>query len=195
VLLTEPGFPWGRSIFPIQPAPAAEELEEPYVPKYADPGRFYGLAELYAQFANSDQVLAIARRQGLGESAFAAAPVPTTSGDGSLPLMAIIGSASSSETAISAANIGTRAFRAFLAAQQASARIPADQRVRVDVVAVAKEAELAEGRSKTLALVVFLSVMMAIIGLAFVLENVRPRRSAAEDVQIERVLTPARRSA
>ena len=195
LLLTEPGFPWGRSKYPIQPTPPAEELEEPYVPKYADTGRFYGLAELYAQFANSDRVLAIARRRGLGDSAFAAAPIPTTSGSGSLPLLSITSSASSPEGAIEAANLGSRALREYLSTEQASAAIPENQRVRVEVVAVARQAALAEGRRKTLPVIVFLSVMMAVFRLAYVLENIRPRKSPAEDVVSERVLTQARRTA
>ena len=63
------------------------------------------------------------------------------------------------------------------------------------LVAVAREAARAEGRRETLPVVVFLSVMMAVFGLAFVLENLRPRSSPAEEVLAEPVLTSARRSA
>ena len=195
LILTEPGFPWGRSIYPIQPTPAPDELDKPFVPKYADPGRFYGLAELYAQFANSDEVLAIAKRRGLGDSSFAAAPIPTSTGNGSLPLLAITSLASSAEGAVDAANLGSKALREYLSREQVSAAIPERQRVRVDVVSGAREATLAEGRRKTLPVIVFLSVMIAVFGLAFALENLRPRSSPAEDAPAERVLTQARRSA
>jgi hypothetical protein len=196
ILLTEPGFPWGRSIYPVEPAPAADELDKPYVPKYADPGRFYGLAELYSQFANSDRVRAIARSQGLGSAKFTAAPIPTSTGDGSLPLIGMTALAPSANRAVEAANLAGRAFRVFITEEQTAGRIPERQRVRLAVVSQAREASLVEGRKMTLPIVVFLSVIMAFLALVFVLDNLRPRRSAAEeDLPTERVLTQARRSA
>ncbi len=41
---------------------------------------------------------------------------------------------------------------------------------------------LLEGRSKTVPIVVFLTVMLAVIGLAFILENLRPRVRPVADV-------------
>lgn len=195
LFLTEPGFPWGRSIFPVEPVPRAEELDEPYVPQFADPGRFYSLAELYAQLANSDEVLATAKRRGLGDAAFFAAPVPTTSGSSSLPLLTVTGSASTPAEAVKAANLGITSFKDYLTAQQKQARIPPDQRVQVDVVSMARQAVLSEGRRLTLPVVVFLSVLMAFLGLALLLENLRPRQIIAEDAAPGHLHAPARRSA
>jgi hypothetical protein len=51
--------------------------------------------------------------------------------------------------------------------------------VVVDEIARADKATLFAGRSKTLAIVVFLGVLIAAAALAFVLENLRPRESHA----------------
>jgi hypothetical protein len=42
------------------------------------------------------------------------------------------------------------------------------------------KARLIQGRKKTMAVLIFLAVTMAVIGLAFVLENLKPRARAVE---------------
>jgi hypothetical protein len=66
--------------------------------------------------------------------------------------------------------------------QQAQADIPDKQRVVLQVFSAARNATVVSGRKKTLPIVIFLSVLLATIGLAFVLENLRPRLREVEAV-------------
>ena len=178
IVLTQPGFPWGRSTLKTE---------------HADANRFSALAELYAQFVKSDRVRALALQDGPLEGTFTAEAMGGTIGP--LPFVTITGTASSPEAAKEAANRGTKAFRAFLAARQEAADIRPRRRVHVDVIWEARSAELLGGRGKTLPVVVFLTVMMAVIALAFVLENVRPRVRIVESEQGSITLPGSRRSA
>jgi len=57
VLITQHGFIWGRSVVPPSQPGAT-----------TGPGWLSGLAELYAQFANSDQVKALMLRDGASKN-------------------------------------------------------------------------------------------------------------------------------
>ena len=89
---------------------------------------------------------------------------------------------------------GTRALLAHLAERQTQAKIPPDERVQVRVLSRVADPVLLEGRKKTLPIIVLLAVLSATIGLAFVLENVRPAVRPLSPVADEE-LTEARRSA
>jgi hypothetical protein len=66
------------------------------------------------------------------------------------------------------------AFRTYIRMQQIANNVPADDRVIVEQLVRPKPAEVARPRSKTMPVVVFLAVMLATVGLAFLLENMRP---------------------
>ena len=55
------------------------------------------------------------------------------------------------------------------------AKIPTDQRIDLQSVQRATRPVVVEPRKKILAIVVFLAVIAATVGLAFILENLRPR--------------------
>ena len=182
LFLTEPGFPWGGRSSLSGRSRLPRSSRSRTCPSSLIPVGSTLSPSFYAQLANSDQVLAAAKRRGLGEGTFYRSPssddewfqLPSDPRDNS---DSPFGRLEPSRPR----NIGTAAFRAYLSEQQGTARIPADQRVKVDVVSVARGAVLTEGRRHTLPVVVFLSVVMAFMGLAFVLENLRPRASAAEE--------------
>ena len=71
-------------------------------------------------------------------------------------------------------------LRAFIDRQQADNLIPAAQRVVVAVVRSSDPPTLVKGHSKTLPIVIFMTLMMGFVGLALVLENLRPRARPAE---------------
>lgn len=178
VALTQPGFPWGRSI-------VKEEQ--------GDPTRLYALAELYAQFAKSDAARALALRDGPLPGGFTAEAVDGASGK--LPFVTIIGTSDSPGAARAVADRGVQALRRYVVGHQHAARIEAKERVYLDVIWRARPAELVEGRRMTLPVVVFLTVMMAVIAVAFVLENLRPRVRMIETSAEPTTVPEARRSA
>jgi hypothetical protein len=69
----------------------------------------------------------------------------------------------------------TNAFKAFLQEQQARNGIPAQNRVLLTVITKADPPFLVKGRSKTLPVVVFVTALLGVVGLVFMLENMRPR--------------------
>jgi hypothetical protein len=63
----------------------------------------------------------------------------------------------------------------YVKSQQALAAIPNGDRVDLQVLQNATPPILLQPRRKTLPIVIFVAVMTAVVGLAFILENARPR--------------------
>lgn len=174
VLVTEAEFPLGRSVFEEEVIPAGAEERTTIVPSFAPSSRFNELANVYAHLVPSDPVKRIMLRDGpvRGKVEAVALMTPDSS---PLPLLAIGGVATTPERAAALALRATRAFQVFLTNQQRREGIPPEERVVLSVIRQPTEVELLSGRSKTLSLVVFLTAVCAAIGLAFILENLRPR--------------------
>lgn len=179
ILLTQRGFPWGRSVFATGPD-AGKDSAPTY---FADPTRFSSLSAFYAKLANSDAVQARIPRTG----AVTAAPIidKTTGYAVQLPLLGLTAIATSPRVAQVLAEQAAQAFITFIRDQQQAAEIPADQRVILELVNQPRGATLVEGRKMTMPIVVFATVLIAALGIAFILENlrpgVRPKSAAARD--------------
>jgi capsular polysaccharide biosynthesis protein len=167
-LTQQTGFPQGRALFP------AAVADKPY--PYADLGRFASLVELYAHLANSDAVRALMTREGATpqQSLTAAAVVPVTSYS-VLPILTLAGLGESPSQAVDAVKRGRKAFLDYVAGQQRAAAIAPKDRVEFHVLQAAAAPTVLTPRKKTLPIVVFIAALSAAIGLAFVLENLRPR--------------------
>jgi hypothetical protein len=200
LFVTQEGFPWGYAAPPIAsttPAAAVKQQSSQLGTKeFADPNRFPSLATLYSYLATSDPVKEIMLRDksilgpdGKIDGIISSLPVVATQfGYGvTLPLVAISGISTTPEKAQALALRATDAFRLFLESQQARNRIPSQNRVLVTVLQRADKPRLLKGRSKTLPLVVFVTVMIAIVGLAFLLENLRPRVTPAATDELARL--------
>jgi hypothetical protein len=206
VFVTQRGFPWGRTVFdevvPVEQQEALQELDPTtpgagFVPRFADPGRFQALAVLYAQLVESDQVLAMVARKGPIRGTFEAAPVPSDDGGSILPFVRITATSDSPAHAVQLARRATAAFRQFLNRQQAEGGIQPEKRIEVPVIRDAEGATLFQGRSINKPMFLFMLVLVLTVGLAFLLENLRPRIRPvpAEDVAPAERREAARRSA
>jgi len=179
VFLTEGGFPAGRRTIPLVTKVIGGETVA--VPLYNDPGRFASLSSLYARLAQSDQVRAIIEKQGKLRGLFQAVPTTdTTLRSGTLPIVSLFGKASTPGAAQATVTRGLEAFLTYVRSQQRAARIPENQRVQLRVLNAPQPAVLVEPRKKTLPFVVFLAVMVAAIGLVFILENAARSRPHVE---------------
>ena len=140
------------------------------VPTYDQ--QFVPEAQLFAKFALGDRVRALMLRDGPIHGLLDAGPLPaTSSSDNFLPIVNIVGYGRSRGAAMVLADRDARALKQFI-----------KQRQRVYLTVVKHgPAQLTSPRSKTLPVLVFLLVMAAGIGLAFVLESVRPRIHAIPD--------------
>jgi hypothetical protein len=187
VLLTQEGFPWGRSTLnDLVPLKNSGDIR--YGPRFADLSRFQGLALIYASLAGGDQVRDVLLKGGPIDGAYGAEVVQSSDGRTSLPMIEIQGLARSPAAAAGLANRVTDAFRAYLEEYQDASNVPESERVDTPVIRRAAGATLTEGRSMTRPVFIFLLMMTLVIGLAFVLQNLRPqdRRPAehGEDVAL-----------
>ena len=190
VFVTSQGFPWG-SLSDAAGANAGEPTAGRSAP---DAGRLSSLAGLYVQLATTDAVLKQMAKTGPVHGMIRAFPVfpNNNSDDPPLPLITLSATAKSSTAA---KKLGIRylaSFKTFIAERQRKAGIAEDDRVRLEVVRQPAPGELLVGRKKTRPILIFVTVMMAMFGLAFILENARPRVRAIGSVGDQRADTTRR---
>ena len=193
LIVTQQGFPWGRLLAqdPSLSEDAARSLGIPL----ADPNRLNNLTILYAELATADPVLRLMRRDGPINGKILAAPVVVQDGRYTLPLIDVIAIATSPQRAMKLAVRGASAFETYLTEQQRINDVPTDDRVVVQQVERPRGAEIYRPRSKTMPIVIFLAVMFATVGLAFLLENVRPPARPGEPVAVAHEDASQRRTA
>ena len=174
VFLTQQGFPAGSQR------------------KFTDAARFTGLASLYAQLAQSDQVRArIEKTGGRLDGAFEAIPVvDNTSGPSPLPLVALFGKAGTRAEARTTLERGLAGFIGYVKSSQEAAGIPAKQRIELSILNAPSQAILIEPRKKTLPVVVFLAILMASIAVVFILENSRRGRIMGDAESLPKLRSP-----
>jgi len=183
LLVTQKGFPWGRTVIPADPTTGTgpTSASQSGGPQYADPTRFESLAVFYAQLANSDPIQTeiqkgMTHEERLTEKLQATASLPDTSVyNGVLPFIDMQGLAERPATAVALSSRGANLLQRYIEGQQAAAGISPNGRVLLEVVKRPGKVLVVSGRKKTLPIAVFLTVLIAAIGAAFVLENLRPR--------------------
>jgi hypothetical protein len=197
LFVTRRGFSWGSSI--IGPKGGTESQASAIGSQISEENRFASLAILYSSFADSDAVRAIMRRQGPIRGKVQAAPLPATDqGNIFLPLISIAGIAHTPEASKKLASRAATAMLQYIQHQQESNGIPPDQRIDLVVVNRAGDTKLLKGRPKTLPAIVFLTVMLATLGLALLRENLNPRLRPVQAEAVAPVVVAtdaARRSA
>ena len=173
LLVTQAGFPWGRTVLPSSDVVPQQQSQAKVA--FADPGRFAQLSVFYAQLANGDAIRAKLRADtGLKGTMLASPSADPTGARGNLPFIDIIATASTAQASARISLHAAEILRDYIGAQQAAAGIKPDERVLLQVVKRPDKPELTAGPKKTTPVLVFLTLMIAAIGLAFVLENLRP---------------------
>ena len=191
--VTQQGFPWGRlfaqDATSLTPAEQAKRLGIPI----ADPNRFKDLAFLYAELATSDPVQRLMLRAGPIDGEVFAVPVIAQNGI-TLPLVDVTARAASSDEAIALAQRASGALAKYVEQQQLRNKVPASDRVVLQRLLRAQDATITKPRPKTIPVVVFLVLMAGTIGLAFLLENLRPSVQLVAEKKEESVpIEPRRR--
>jgi hypothetical protein len=174
LFVTQPGFPWGRTVTPYLPGNAKTARHSVPV---ADETRLATLTALYAQLAMSDPVRHKLQGVDAGKTKLSVTPVPAPPyvNPAILPLLTVAAIAPTQAEAIELANTASARFDSWLARQQESAGIPVEQRVKLEIVDHALKAKLAGHRSKTLPGIIFLGLLAMTFGFIFVRENLNPR--------------------
>jgi len=150
-----------------------------------------------ANLADSDSVRAMATRRTHIHGKIQATSETDPVTNSALPFITVNAFASTPIRAIALANGAGKALQIFVKRQQEAAGLRPARRMSLLIVkrAGALDTTVSAGRRKTTPIVIFLTVMVAAIGLAFILENLRPRvhlvASDADEVRAR----PDRRSA
>jgi hypothetical protein len=142
-----------------------------------NPATLASNAILYSNLATSDPVLELAfGKNPPPATAIQAAPVlASANSSDALPIVSIAATAATRESAVHIAQLETLGLIRYIRIEQSRASTPEKNRVVLQVIQQPRTATLLKGRSKTLPVVVFLSTMLAVMALAFILENLRPR--------------------
>jgi hypothetical protein len=200
LLVTQNGFPEGR-LYAQQPTEgdaipqAGDQAKQLGIP-VVDPGRFNSLAILYARLATSDPILRLMSKDGPVRGKLVAVSLRDDNSGILLPLIDVTAIADSPLRALSLAGRNAKALNTYLDSEQQVNKVPKSDRVVIETVVAPRQAVLFQPRSRTMPMVVFLAVMFATLGLAFLLENIRPRvRKIGSGVDSAAPTAPARRSA
>jgi hypothetical protein len=175
--VTQQGFPWGR-LFAVSPAAngtltPTDASGKNGIP-IADPNRFKDLAILYSELATSDPVRRLILRTGPIRGQITATPVVVQDNQ-VLPLIDLTAVSTTPAKAIALAKHASNALASYIKKQQAQNAVPSTDRAVLQPILTPRKATVYRARSKTMAIVIFLAVMLVTIGLAFVLENLKPR--------------------
>jgi hypothetical protein len=181
ILVTQPGFPEGRVTLPeeqVQGATTAdgERVDEPE-PKdqvtFADPARLSGLADLYAKFLTSDDVLRRIPGRPKAEQ-ITASPFLASSGGQVLPVIQLTADAPTSAGARTLNEQVFKSLSSLIEEQQAANQIGKGQRIEVRLID-APESTLKSARKKTASILVLLMCLLGTVAVAHLLEGLRPR--------------------
>lgn len=180
IWVTQAGFPLGRSVYdkflqvgtPQSPAS---------VPEFSNPTSFASLATIFTNLVTSDPVVEIMKREGPLDGSVAASQPTLPGNDVTLPFVQIAATAPSAGSATLLAEHAATALVRYVTAEQARNEISPDKRVVLQVVQHATPAALTKPRKLTAPIVVFVATLMVALGLAFMLENLRPRVQAVRE--------------
>lgn len=178
LLITQKGVPWGRLSLPTTSGSTTSSSSSKGQ-VFADPSRLASLAPFYAQLANS---AAIQRFFPIGSVKATPVVDNSTAYANVLPILQFNAFAFTPQKADSLAQSAAKLFRNYVTKQQASASIPQGQRVLLQPLTDTMPPLLVQPRKKSLAIVAFVTIMIATLGLAFILENLRPRERTLVEV-------------
>lgn len=172
ILISQPGFPLGK-LSVGNPSPTPSTTTTPF----ASPQWLASLAVPFAQLGNSD---AVQNRLWHGtppstEQMTVVAEFGGSNNSEALPVLDVNGLGPSPGAAVHVAQRGAAVFIKYFRQQQRVNKVATANRVQLQVLNRATAAQLLVGRKKTVPIVIFVAVMTAAIGLAFILENLRPR--------------------
>jgi hypothetical protein len=173
ILLTQPGFPWGYATTPNNQTSAV-----------TDPGWLTTLSSFYSQLANSDLIRNRVRAKLPNvNGTYSVSPVLDAS-QAAVPFMQFDGLATAPGAAVSQARTATAEFLSYLTSNQKSSSIPPSRRVEAQIVTSADLAQVkvVSGRRLTIPIVLFLTVLIATLGLAYILENLRAKAPAVVEL-------------
>jgi hypothetical protein len=187
ILVTQPGFPEGRVTLPEETIQGAqttggESVGDP-APKdqvtFADPARLSGLADLYARFLTSDEVLSKVPDRPKAER-ISASPFLASAGGQVLPVIQLAAMAPTNDGAMKLNRDVFKSLSTLIEQQQTANGIGKGQRIELKLID-APEAALTSPRKKTAAILVLFLCLLGTIAVCHLLEGLRPQEQDAID--------------
>ena len=169
----------------------------------AQPERYPGLADLYAAFATSDQVVAGLQKQGLltaqevadGKPPIAATAVPSAVNGAPTQLLKISATGATPARAKRLTLAATKQLIRYITSRQVAEHIPLADRVELRIVKKSGEPLLIVPRSKSKTILILLACLTATVAAAFIRDNIQRGRSRPTgQVTTLPIAEPTRRS-
>jgi hypothetical protein len=192
LLVTQVGFPEGRSVLPTPPpadglTPQPTENDNELL--FADPSRFMTLADLYSTLIVSDEARSLIPEKPAA-SQIIASPLPAVSG---VPVLPIIELTTTAGTAAGAQALNTHtanALRELLKERQAKADITPSERVQIQTVNAPSPGALTGRPSHAGSIIALLLCLIGTVAVTHLLEMFRTRRDddSLENVDLDWVL-------
>jgi hypothetical protein len=187
-LVTQAGFPWGRTTLPGADPAAIDPTqlttrEGKRRRTFAPPSRFTELATIYSYLAQSDVVRQLMSPEP-EEDQLSVATVPNPTTGEPLPILSIHATANSAKGAQALNEQAIEALRRYLELNVRQNRVPADERVELQVLNPPQAGTVIGGRSITASVLMALLVLVGTFVAVYVLENLypttRPSRAARD---------------
>jgi hypothetical protein len=187
LFVTQPGFPWGRVTLPAvtqSQVPAAEGQQadgsnssgQPTQRReYGVPERFADLAVLYAYLASSEQVRALMNPQPRSADEVTITPLSNPGTGAGLPLLLITAKGTDPVRVKGLTEAAVKAVKDYLKTQQQKADIASGARTEIQVLNRPSKPYVVEGHAYIGSVIAFFLMIAFAVGLAYVLENLRPR--------------------
>ena len=177
VFVTVPGFPWGN--IKLHAGTKGGTSQGP-----VDTNILRNLASVYINVATGNEVMSLLKKSGPIDGTIETnqmlAPDSST-----LPLIQISAVASTPQAAYSLGKRHLRAFQTWLRTNQQQAGTERANQIILQPVIGPLPPHLLAGRKKTVPILIFLATLVIVCGLAFVLENLRPRIHPVADPPLE----------
>jgi hypothetical protein len=184
LMVTQPGFPEGRTVLPTGP-PIGSTTEEPKVDpnrlEFADPARFLALADLYTKLLVSDEVRTRIPEHP-SQAQISASPVPAVSGAPILPIieLTVLGPTPRAATNL---NVHTAdALRAELKQRQEKNDITPAQSVEITTLNAASPGVLMSGPSHTASILALMLCLIGTVAVTHLLASLRPSGELASEL-------------
>jgi hypothetical protein len=174
VFVTVPGFPFGS----LTLHPGRKFADGPNGP--VNIANLQSATTIFVQYATGNGVMKEIRKAGpIHGKLFA---IQGSASDGTpLPLIDLAADAGTPAGALALAKRHLAALQTFVRNSQIDNGVPATQRLILDPISGPLPAKLLQSRKMTKPILAFVAILVLTVGLAFVLENMRPRIRPVED--------------
>lgn len=183
ILVTQSGFPWGRTTLPegattgdLSDPVASAKKADPSAPDYADPSRLSLLAIIYSFISQSNTINDIGGQKLPPGGTVSAIPLENQRA-GALPLIELTTTGYTRQSSDALNNERTKALAAYLEHQQDVNAVPVGQRVRLAVLN-RPEATMVSSHGLVLGLAMVFLTLSAGIAASYVLESLRLSRES-----------------